>query len=126
MSSAMAAEQIDADDPYTAEKLDEYIRRWDQLNWRAERMAGGVGIVGGGRGARRTDPLATADLIADVERAAASLPIGSLERLVVHARLASPGSLGQIARLLRTRKADVCEAYAAALDAMAHYLGGHR
>ena len=121
------AEQLGPEDtPYTAEQLDEYVRRWDQLNWRAERMAGGWSTLGVGRGATRTDRLATADLIADVERAAASLPIGSLERHVIHARLASPGSLGQIARLLRTRKADVCEAYAAALAAMAAYLGGHR
>lgn len=76
--------------------------------------------IGGGK---PSDGLQWALVKADLEAAASALPIGSLERQVVYARMNAGGSLSHAATILRKRKADVLEAYGRAKVMMAEHLG---
>lgn len=122
---------------YSPEIVDRWLRQWDLLTSLAEsprtsahmlrfdhaNHAGpcttGPRIPGG----RPSDGLAWALVKADLEVAAKALPITSLERQVVLARIGGAGPLSHLATILRTRKADVCEAYQRAIVMMAEQLG---
>lgn len=122
---------------YSPEIVDRWLRQWDLLESLAESPRTSVHMlrfnhaehqgpcstgprIGGGR---PSDGLAWAIVKADIEAAAKALPIESLERQVVLARIAGAGPLGHIATILRYRKATVCEAYQRAIVMMAEQLG---
>lgn len=123
--------------PYCIEAVDKWLRQWELLEALAESPrtsvhhlnfdhAGHSGPCSDGprgRGGRRSDGLAFADLRADLASAVARLPAGSLGRQVVEERIRAGGSLKAVARRLGRRCADVAEAYHAAIAVMSEALG---
>lgn len=126
-----------AQSDYSPEIVDRWLRQWDLLNSLAESPRTSVHMLRfdhaehqgpcntGPRihGGRPSDGLAWAIVKADIEGAARQLEAGSLERQVVLARIGGAGPLGHVATILRTRKADVCQAYQRATVLMAERLG---
>lgn len=122
---------------YTADRLDGWLRDWPLLVSLAEtprssthhlrpghadhdgpcldspRSGRGGGLPRGG---------CWADVVADIEVAILQLRPYGLQWGVVDLRRRTGASLGEIARGMRVRKAVVCEAYRAALEAMAAHL----
>lgn len=122
---------------YSPEIVERWLGQWDLLTSLAESPRTSVHMLRfnhakhdgpcnqGPRipGGRPSDGLAWAIVKADLEAAAKALPVTSLERQVVLARIGGAGPLGHIATILRTRKADVCDAYRRAIVMMAEGLG---
>lgn len=122
---------------YSPECVDGWLRDWDLLVSLAESPRTSAHHLRPGhakhegpcvagprsRGSRASDGLDWALVKADLEGAAGRLEGGSLGRRVVLARMGGGGTLGQIAVILRTRKATVLAAYDAAVGEMAGLLG---
>ena len=119
------------------EIVDRWLRQWELLTSLAESPrtsghhlrfdhAGRHGSCSEGPripGGRPNDGLSWVMVQADLESAAARLPIGSLERQVVYAWINHGGSLGHVATICRTRKATAIEAHQRAIVLMAELLG---
>lgn len=113
-----------AEEPYyTPERVARLLATWDEVCARAD--GGGRSAIAGGIGrssGRPADPLAGADVVADVESALAQLrPLG-LPYHVARERMRTGGSLGTIARALGVRKASALDAYSLAIASMSAFL----
>lgn len=112
------------DEPfYTPERVARLLATWAEVCARAD-GGGRSAIVGAGSrsSGRPSDPLAGVVIVADITSAVARLrPLG-LAHAVARERMATGGSLGAIARQLGRRKADVLQAYSAAVAAIVDML----
>jgi len=128
MVMALAAPPSQSSDPveYDSEIIDSWLKRWPELESRAEHMrspsAYDVARPAPTRG--RFASGTAVEIMADIERAHAQLHRGGLNWRVIELRKNGTGSLGAIARVIGIRKDDVCGAHKAALAIMVEYLNG--
>jgi hypothetical protein len=126
-----------ADDYYSPDAVDRWLRQWDLLCSLAETPATSrhhldsdhhkdgpcLDSIRSGSGGRIPDTLSWADVRADLHRAYAQLAIGSIERQVVWERMHRPANLDVIARRMGSRYSVVLESYHRAVERMSATLG---
>jgi hypothetical protein len=129
-----------SEERYSPEALDHWLRQWPLLESLAETPSSSLHCLThdhqhragacptlpstGRGGGRRADPLAYADMRADIRQAVATLGgEGDLARRVVDLRIEGGRPLGGIARALKRDYPTVLEAYRYALISMAATLG---
>jgi len=114
-----------ADWYYTPDRIEYWLEHWRELEQLAtcSYPAGVPSAVPPGRyGYRLSDPLRFADVMADIERAWASLGWLSLDYKVVEAVMRGY-LLREVERVYHLRHGTATEAYQCAIKRMARYLG---
>ena len=105
-------------------EIDRLLSQWPRIIGLAEGIgSASVLPLGSGGGGGAGDRRHWADVVADVERAWANLPINSLGWRVVQARMAGH-TLSAFATAYHVRKVDVLSANQEAIATMSHYLRG--